>query len=529
MSYLVDATKPNYKLQANVNFGKEAEIDLKSGLDISRDIVGFAKLQTPISGYRNLSLKFHHAGKAMKFTSEGKFNYADDKEIEGKLNFNNYKWRTISASAELSTPFSGVESTKVDFILRNKATVISSATSIEYNNGKKMNGNMKMTFSPNYNLQVKINTPFKGLKNIRANANVDISAPNFSASSSLTLSRNNYKAAGKLNLISYDKLYGSFEVNTPFEGLESTKAEYQHKLDSSNVNGKASLSYDNGRKTISAEIKSTISPSFNAKVAIKTPIVGYRNILGSASLEESSKKYNASSSLKIEGQELHSMRSGLDFSVTPMKAFTKINNFELVLTHEGELSNFKSTGFLSSPLTSKVNADVAFELKSLSDLSVSASLKTGLSGMNNLRLKMDTSDKSGVQKISGLAGWTDEKQISSDLTLQNSMTSLKLNLATPFAELRSFSAQVEGKSRQGGKLALELNGDQLLDVNGEYSRKDSKASLTFNKPQPMHFSLGGSRKDVDLYANWNRDELNSNVRLMGAMNSKDISNVRLMG
>ena len=83
-----------------------------------------------------------------------------------------------------------------------------------------------------------------------------------------------------------------------------------------------------------------------------------------------------------------------------------------------------------------------------------------------------------------------------------------VSLTTPFIALHSLAIQTGGtKKTQGadGKLAIDLNGAQILDVNGEYTSKDkNEASVTFRQPRAMIFTASGSMDDLDLYANWDK-------------------------
>jgi len=91
-------------------------------------------------------------------------------------------------------------------------------------------------------------------------------------------------------------------------------------------------------------------------------------------------------------------------------------------------------------------------------------------------------------------------------------THADVSLSTPFLALRSLSVQTEQTTKsQGreGKLAIDMNGAQLLDVSGEYSSKDKhEATLTFNQPWPMQYTASGFKNEghmeADVMANWNR-------------------------
>jgi len=425
VSYLLGTTGPQYKLESNANMGNGRTITLKGGFDASDDISAYAILNTPVSGYRNLGLDFRHSGNAQKFTSQGKITYADSKDISGKVNFYRYMWRRVTASAEVSTPFSGLENTKAEVNYEDRSNSKSASSSLQYGNDQKLEGSVKLTYSPNYDLLVTINTPFEELRNLRAVATADLNAPSYMVNSGLTYGYNKaYTANGKLNLFSAQKLDASLEVKTPIAGLELTNVQYEHKVDSSSIDGSASLTYDNGRKTVSAELQSSIYPSLDASLTVKIPVYGYSSMQGAVTYDHSYNKYEASSSLKVEGRSLYTMSSGLDYSVEPIRAFAKVStphtdfrNVELVLTHEGQLDNFKCTGFLSSPLTDNVNAQAALDYKSPYDMSLSTSVKSSLTGMDNLKFEVKNSDVAGEKKMNAVAGWTDGQQVNLFLLL----------------------------------------------------------------------------------------------------------------
>ncbi|XP_012938713.2 uncharacterized protein LOC101848113 [Aplysia californica] len=545
VSYLLDTTGPQYKLESNANLGNGRSVTFKSGFDTSDDISAFATLITPVSGYRNLGVDFSHSGNAQKFTCQGKLTYADSKDISGKVTFYRYMWRRVTASAEVNTPFSGFESTTGEVNYEDRSNSKSASASLQYGDAQKLESSVKLTYSPNYDLLVTINTPFEELKNVRAVATADLNAPSYMVTSGLTYGYNKaYSASGKLNLFSAKKLDASLEVKTPIAGLEMTKVEYDHKVDASSIDGSAALIYENGRKTVSAELQSSIYPSLDASVTVKTPVDGYRSVLGTVTYDTSYNKYEASSSLKFEGRSLYTMTSGLDYSVEPIRAFAKVStpyadfrNVELVLTHEGQLNNFKSTAFLASPLTDNVNAQASLNYNSPYDMSLSTSVKSSLSGMDDIKFELKNSDVSGEKKMNAVAGWTDGQEIHTDVlyrtqeTWYEDMAHTDVSLSTPFKLLSSLSVQAEQTTKsQGreGKLAIDVNGAQLLDVSGDYSSKDKhEATLTFNNPWPMQYTAKGFKNEghmeADVMANWDRDDLNCNVHLLAVVNDKSDS------
>jgi len=512
---------------------------------MSRDISGFATLKTPFEGYTNLGMSFKHSGKARKFSCDGKFNYADDKEISGKVNFYNYRQRRVSVSVELKTPFAGMEFTKAEgkFDKRNNRLTVTS--SLNYNNGQELDGTVKMTFSPNYDVQLALNTPSKSLRKIRVYAKADLNAPSYMVTGGLNYGyRKSYSTTAKLNLFSVQKLDGSLEVKTPLSGFELTKVEYEHKIEDSTVDGSVSVSYDKNSKVVSADLKSTIKPSVDATLTLKTPVAGYRSVQTTVSYDKSFHKYETSSALTIEGNNMFSMNSGLDYSVEPMKVYTKfstptVRDVEIELTHKGDKFNFETTGFMITPFTKKVTAATALNYVAPFDMTFTSSVNSALNGADALKFELKNSDMNGEKRINVLTGWTEGQQVQTDLAYSNAESwyentmKTELALTTPFTALRSLNVQTEHTKKQEGqegKVSVDVDGAKVLDVQGQYSNKDKhEATLTFNKPYAMQYTATGlmtqGSLDADLFANWNRNDDNSNVRVVTAMTDKSDSSM----
>ncbi|GFS10552.1 microsomal triglyceride transfer protein large subunit [Elysia marginata] len=539
-----DNSWPKFELNSQAKVGRKTQFSMDASFDATNDISGSVAMKTPIDGFKDIGMSFSHAGNSQKFDCEGKVTYMDGQDISGKVSFYKYMWRRVAASAELSTPFRGARSTKAEINYEDNSISISATAALEYGRKQKIDGNLKLTYSPSYDALLTINTPFYDYRTIRAQGSLDITSPSYSAGYSINYGYNTvYSASGKLNLYSVDNVDGSLEIVLPIQGIEYTKADYQHKYDSSRVDGSMSLTYGNS-KTISGELKASMMPNYDVNVMIKTPFEGYEIVQGSANYDSGYNNYGGSSSFSLGSTYTFSVVSSLDLSAEPFRASTQIStpfndfrNMELVITHEGSINDFRCTGFLSTPITDNINAAANMRYNSLIDMEGSASVKSTFDGMDDLLAEIKTSDVSGEKKVHALVGWTRGKQISADTLFRQKESWYEnkvygeMSVATPFDVVRSLAVQGEhsGKQEENNQMfSLELNGEKLLDFDTEYSSKNKhQGSITFRKPLPMQYSVSASSNagitETEVVANWNRDEMDSNVHITASVNDQSDS------
>ncbi|GFS05085.1 apolipophorin long isoform [Elysia marginata] len=483
-----DTSMSKFEFNSKVKAGEGKRFSVDATFDGTDDVTGSIDIKTPIEDFNKVGLSFSHINSNNKFTSEGKVVYMDGKDISGKVEIEENTWRGLIVTAELNTPFENQEKTKLELTL-------------------------------------------------------DDTAPSYSAGYSLDIGNKLYSANGKFNVISDGKVDGSLEVVMPIEGAEYTKAEYQHSYDDMRTDGSVSLTYGNS-KTISGELKSSKVPKYDATLTIRTPFEGFEEMKGSATFDSKEDRYGTSTSLDFGSDQLYSMTSYLDMSAEPFRASTQIStpfndfrNMELVYTHEGSINDFRCTGFLSTPITDNINAVVNMRYNSLIDMEGSASVKSSFEGMDDLLAEIKVSDVSGEKKIRTAVGWTNEKQIVFDAMVSEKETWYKKkvngewSISTPFEAVRKLTMQADHtgkKDKIKQSLSVELNDEKMLDLDTEYKSKSKhEATVTFRKPQPMQYSVTANSDagitEAEVVANWNRNEMDSNIRITASHNDQSDS------
>ncbi|GFS01680.1 apolipophorin [Elysia marginata] len=469
---------------------------------------GFAvTIKTPLEKYENLDASVSYEISASKFEFNSKANAGEGKHYSLDAAFDGTN--DVTGSVDIKTPIDDFKKVGLSF--------------------SHINSNNKILS--------------EGKEKTKLELTLDDTAPSYSAGYSLDIGNKLYSANGKLNVISKENVDGSLEVVLPVEGAEYTKAEYQHNYDGMRTDGSVSLTYGDS-KTISGELKSSKVPYYDATVTIRTPFEGYKELQGSATFENKDDKYGTSTSLNLGSDQLYSMTSYLDLSAEPLRASTKIStpfsdfrNMELVYTHQGSINDFRCTGFLSTPITDNINAAANMRYNSLIDMEGSASVKSRFEGMDDLLAEIKVSDISGEKKVRTAIGWTSEKQVVFDATVSEEKTWYKnkvngeWSLSTPFEAVRKLTMQADHtgkKDKIKQSLSVELNDEKMLDLDTEYKSKSKHvATVTFRKPLPMQYSVTTSSDagitEAEVVANWNRDTMDSNVRITASHNDQSDS------
>ncbi|GFO07586.1 apolipophorin [Plakobranchus ocellatus] len=486
---VVETEWPKLSLISKASAGLEKQFSLDAALDASDSVSGYVDVKTPVTDFTNIGMSFDYSSTSEMFGSEAKVTYMDGKDVSGKITLANEELRGLVGTAELNTPFDFARSTRAEVTLD--------------------------TTSPSYSVSYNIN--YGDNEASSANAN--------------------------LNVYSTHNIDGLLEVRLPVDGFEFTKAEYQHRYDTGRIEGTAAFTYGDSN-TISGELRASKDPYCEGTVTFKTPFEGYEHTQWTASYENSADKYGMSSSLSLSNYDPFSVTSSLDMSAEPLRGSLQIStpyegyrNMELAITHEGSMYDFQSTGFLTTPMTDEVNAAASLKYNAPFDMEASASLKSSLNGMDNLAAYIKSTDEDDQKKTHAVVGWTDEKQIMIDAIVNKQKTwyeeniSGELSMSTPFPSVEHLVVQGVHNNKQN-QLAqtatLELNGEKLLDLDTEYNPEDKhQTTVTFRKPRPMKYTVTGTSEagatDVEIVANWNRNEVDSNVRITASINDQSDS------
>ncbi|XP_070194611.1 uncharacterized protein [Littorina saxatilis] len=390
--------------------------------------------------------------------------------------------------------------------------------------------------------KVKISTPFEGFTKVGGSFSHSGDLNRFNSQGSVTY-LDDQEISTKANFYRYEwsRIEAAAELSTPFSGLESTKAEYRHAGSPDSFTCSSSLEYGDSKK-ISSDVRAVLDPKYDITLTVKTPFRGYRKMVAAAALESLGNAHSASSSVELVGSERYAIDGSLDMDSIPMTFTGKLTtpiealgSVEVSGSHHGQLDDFSSSLIFNSPQTDVIKGDAMLTVNSLYDVNGAASFSSQLSGLEDLRAEVKTSDQGSSKTGHAMVRWAPELQVAVDGTYDlkdywyQKQLMADLTLSTPFQPLRSANMHVQHEqkdSKYSPKVELTLNGDTLLDAEGELTIGDSPAmSLTSRKPLPAQLTgslnMAGAEKEGEIFFNWNRDESDKNVRVQTKV--KDIT------
>nr|KAG5709527.1 hypothetical protein BaRGS_001577 [Batillaria attramentaria] len=390
--------------------------------------------------------------------------------------------------------------------------------------------------------KVTLTTPITDFTNIGASFDHNGDGDRFVSGGKVTY-MDGKEIAGKVNFYRYQwrRIEVSTELTTPFAALRSGKAQYRHQGSSDSFTCSASVEYDDQK--ISSDLRTSMSPKYDASLTIKTPFDALRNLVAEATMESLANTHSLRTSLDLGRGSRYGLSGNLDMDSIPMTAsgqlttpFEMLRNVEISGSHQGEIDDFSSNVVFNSPMTDTIRGDVAVRYGSPVDLSASAALKSEIEGMEDLMLEVRNTESGDTKSSHVTVRWAPEQQITADGSYvkkdywYNKQIQADLSVTTPFSTLRSGNMHLEhanANNKYSPKAELIINGESKLDIDAEYNHGDSpSASITARKPWPMQLTSSmadsGDSKEGDVYLNWNRDELDKNIRIQTkAMHVKD--------
>lgn len=450
------------------------------------------------------------------FTAEGVSSTIDDStELGGKVIIDTPNYQKVT---DLTLKTKGnLNDLSVDLI-GNYGADQASAAVVFKNNPSELSGSVKIT------------TPLDEFTSVGASFKHSGDTSRFSTEGSVTY-MDSQTVSSKVTFYRYNwrRIEATAQLNTPYQGFETVKAEYRHSGSNDRYTCSSSLEY--GSSKISADLRAETSPKYAVALTLKSPFRRYESMVAEGSLESLEKVHKLSSSLDF-GRGRYSLLGSVDMTSSPMTLTGKLatpfkpaKNVEMTLTHQGELDDFTTSAVFNSPVTDAIRGEVALKYTSPFDVNAAASLTSRISGMEDMRVEVKNTE-SGQKTGHVMVRWAPEQQVvvdgmfSSKDYWYNKEVSAEVAIVTPFEKLRSGKVRVEHSQtdkKYVPKVEVSLNGNTLLDADAELLLADNPSSaITVRKPQPMQVTAAmtsdNEKRIGDVFVNWNRNDVNQNIR-----------------
>merc|ERR1719239_340127 len=247
-------------------------VSIDGSLNLNNDISGDIKVTTPITGYKNLGLKFKHRGQINNFHSEVSVDYADNKSINGQIDFTANGIKNIRLSTELNTPQELLGSSKLSFNHNYNNMAVKTIANF---NDKTVSIDGSLKLNDDIAGDIKVSTPMTGYKNLGLKFVHRGQINNFHSEASVDYS--DYKNInGQIDFTSngIENVRISAQLDTPQELLGSSRMTFNHKYNDMTV--KTIASFNDKTASVNASLK--LNNGIDGEVKVSTPIRGYRNI-----------------------------------------------------------------------------------------------------------------------------------------------------------------------------------------------------------------------------------------------------------
>ncbi|XP_050403910.2 uncharacterized protein LOC126819756 [Patella vulgata] len=459
--------------------------------------------------------------------------------------------RSFHVAVDNSYTLSG-ETEKAGAYLKTEGDLVENR--VEYGvkyNDKAVDGSVAYDFKRGISIDALLTTPYVDFRNLAFHFKHAGKAEKFNTQSHLRY-MDGQEVGTKLVFYRYmwRTVTTTLEINTPFTNLETSKLSYEHNFNDNSMSSKAVMDYGL-RQKISGEASVTLGPKYTVDLNIETPFSGYETVVYSGSAENQNHRYSTEASFKLGNYNAYTMNADLNLKRHPftgsLRMYTPISqlkNVDLSFSHFGDLKNLKSSGKFDTPITGTVSGEATLDFTSPYVLDGSLSLKSSLPNMDNLEIAVQNTESGDEHRSHIMFGWQTDQQItldggytSSD-SLYRKQYSGDFSMVTPFETIHSVNLRStlnNDAQKYTGKVEADYNGDTLLDVGTEYMYGDSyHSSVTMHKPRPIEATMSGQYNDkelnADIFVNWNRDEPNSNIRLLAASqfgDSKEL-NIRVV-
>ncbi|KAH9523468.1 hypothetical protein Btru_040086, partial [Bulinus truncatus] len=159
---LVISHKSNEK-ESKVNFELQTDGKFKSLIHIE-NLAG----ELDYIGY-----EIEHSGDLDKFLTNIKVYISKESIIESRTNFFKYGDKRVEFSSELSTPFDGYRSSKIEYRHEGQDNRVSCNINLKYGNNKVFSSDLIMQREPTMSFSFNIKTPFPGYEQLLLSSDYD--------------------------------------------------------------------------------------------------------------------------------------------------------------------------------------------------------------------------------------------------------------------------------------------------------------------------------------------------------------------
>ncbi|KAL8574776.1 hypothetical protein ACOMHN_035319 [Nucella lapillus] len=203
------------------------QLTATAALNSAQGLAGTLTINTPVQGFRQVGASFKHTGSANNFQTEGQVVYKDGQDISGKLSFYKYRLESVESSAELRTPFTNWEMTRVTYKHAGNTNEMECNAKLECSRGQEHSADLKVDLRGDQKVQLTVKTPYEGFR--LTDLTHSLSRSDSGAQWTGTVTYGSAQQASSQLTLSYpdDRFSSRFDLQTPFTSDLTATFDYQ--------------------------------------------------------------------------------------------------------------------------------------------------------------------------------------------------------------------------------------------------------------------------------------------------------------
>ncbi|KAL8574772.1 hypothetical protein ACOMHN_035315 [Nucella lapillus] len=203
------------------------QLTATAALSSAQGLAGTLTINTPVQGFRQVGASFKHTGGFNNFQTEGQVVYKDGQDISGKVSYYKYRLERLESSAELRTPFTNWEMTRVTYKHAGNTNKMECNAKLEYSRGHEHSADLKVDLRGDQKVQLTVKTPYEGFR--LTDLTHSLSRSDSGAQWTGTVTYGSAQQASSQLTLSYpdDRFSSRFDLQTPFTSDLTATFDYQ--------------------------------------------------------------------------------------------------------------------------------------------------------------------------------------------------------------------------------------------------------------------------------------------------------------
>ncbi|KAK7501815.1 hypothetical protein BaRGS_00006901, partial [Batillaria attramentaria] len=329
----------------------------------------------------------------------------------------------------------------------------------------------------------------------------------------------------------WQRLEMTSQLTTPFEGWTQSSAEFRYSTDNDGLTGYAGVEHA-GEQRMSGDLRLTTSPNPEMTFTIKTPFTSFEQMSATAGYQADGwGKQETSAKLDLGHGLVYTITTGMNSAEDAPRSLTARlttphgdwHTVETRLGYQGGLQDFKTTAFLSTPLTDDMSASGSFRYVTPFDMNAAATFESSFDNFRDLKMEVMNTERDSQKTSHMLVSWAQGQEVVIDGTWRHqagwydNRFHTDLTISSPFEVLRSGSWLYEShttQTKREDRVEMSMNGEKCMDTDMTYIMGDlPELTLNVRKPRPMLYTATRTADGAQIFVDWDRNDPSSNLRL----------------